>query len=658
MYMLNKRKLFLSSSTVFITCNLLLSSIVPIFATEVTESESIQSSQDAELPEVVNESEELEAVSEDITNSESTETQDESLEVSEETDTVESVEEIEPVEVAETDESEPVVKAEELPEVVEGMNGFINDPDMTEETVGFEGEFGTLEEHNREDTYDLAMQLMYMDLEEKDIEPKLVASTSYTTSKSSSGITYVDDFINTIVPYAIEDSIRSGILPSITIAQGALESAWGLSGLTKQANNLFGIKDSNDWTGAIYNVVTAEYADPQKDSTGKVIKEGYWYEIVASFRKYSSWLGSIRDHGDFFTSTEWRKNNYRFVVGEKNYKKAAQALQDAGYATDPTYARKLISIIENYDLSKYDQVPVLSADYHVQKYGWLTKVGTELSLGHAEDDLRIEDFNFTFPNNANIGINYSAHIQKRGWINNITTGNNAGNIGKSMRMEAVKLNLTGEASKSFDIYYRVYSDTVGWSGWAKNGSPAGTEGYAKKIRSLEIKIAWKDEPPVSVGNNSFKIYSKPNVNYTSHVQSVGWMDWVDNGKRSGTMGRSLRLEGLKVNLSSQPYSGSITYQTHVQTYGWLPNVSDGSLTGTVGEKKRLEAVKINLTGTMAEEFDVYYRTHIQTYGWTGWAKNGQPSGSEGLARRLEAMEVKLVEKGGKAPGTTNRSFYK
>ena len=88
-------------------------------------------------------------------------------------------------------------------------------------------------------------------------------------------------------------------------------------------------------------------------------------------------------------------------------------------------------------------------------------------------------------------------------------------------------------------------------------------------------------------------------------------------------------------------SGNIEYQSHVQTYGWEKSwKKNGQLSGTSGKAKRLEAVKIRLTGEMKNKYDVYYRVHAQSYGWLGWAKNV------------------LVEKGGAAPGSTEKTFIK
>ena len=141
------------------------------------------------------------------------------------------------------------------------------------------------------------------------------------------------------------DGAKEGVLPSITAAQAILESGWGSSELAKAPNNnLFGIKDSEDWNGEIVTVPTQEYLNSD------------YITVNAAFRKYASWNDSVVDHAKFFTSTEWRKNNYRKVVNETDYRIAAQELKNAGYATDPSYAGKLISLIEAYKLYEWDAV--------------------------------------------------------------------------------------------------------------------------------------------------------------------------------------------------------------------------------------------------------------------------------------------------------------
>ncbi|MEI7027920.1 glycoside hydrolase family 73 protein [Paenibacillus sp. y28] len=148
-------------------------------------------------------------------------------------------------------------------------------------------------------------------------------------------MTTAQSFINSIAPYAITEQIRTGVLASITISQAALESGWGASA---PGNNLFGIK------GTGQEQTTQEYIN------------GSFVTVTAGFRVYDSWIGSIIDHSDFLVNNpRYEKAGFFARCAELDYAGAAQALQDAGYATDPSYANKLIAIVENYKLDEYDQ---------------------------------------------------------------------------------------------------------------------------------------------------------------------------------------------------------------------------------------------------------------------------------------------------------------
>ena len=149
----------------------------------------------------------------------------------------------------------------------------------------------------------------------------------------------------------------------------------------------------------------------------------------------------------------------------------------------------------------------------------------------------------------------------------------------------------------------------------------------------------------------------PKVSYCTHVQSFGWQEYVKNGSMSGTEGKAKRLEGIRIKLSDLPYDGGIKYRTHVQTYGWQEWKKNDAMAGTEGEAKRLEAIQIRLTGEIAKHYDVYYQTHIQSFGWSGWASNGEMCGSAGYAKRLEGICIRLVEKGKPGPGSTADIFY-
>lgn len=155
-------------------------------------------------------------------------------------------------------------------------------------------------------------------------------------------MTQQSEFFNKIKDGALKGWDTHKILPSVSLAQAALESNWGKSDLAVKGKNLFGIKADKSWKKETITINTSEYV------SGKKIM------VDAVFRKYDSWADSVADHGEFFTSTDWRKNNYKTVIGEADYKKAAHALKSCGYATDPSYANKLINLIEDYNLSEWD----------------------------------------------------------------------------------------------------------------------------------------------------------------------------------------------------------------------------------------------------------------------------------------------------------------
>ncbi len=147
-----------------------------------------------------------------------------------------------------------------------------------------------------------------------------------------------------------------------------------------------------------------------------------------------------------------------------------------------------------------------------------------------------------------------------------------------------------------------------------------------------------------------------NCTYRTHVQNVGWQDWVSDGDLSGTTGQSLRLEGIEIEINDPSAAVGIEYRTHVQNVGWQNWVADGTMSGTSGLSLRLEGIGIRLTGAEAENYDVYYQVHAQNVGWLDWAKNGESAGTSGLSYRLEGIRIVVVDKGAAAPGSTARPF--
>ncbi|MGO3731672.1 MAG: glycoside hydrolase family 73 protein [Vagococcus sp.] len=152
-----------------------------------------------------------------------------------------------------------------------------------------------------------------------------------------------NEFIDRLVPVAKELHTEYGILPSIIIGQAILESDWGQSELSAKYNNLFGIKSFSPNDESV-KLQTKEY------------KDGKWVDVNANFKVYASWEDCMRDHTFLFINgVDWDPYLYQGVLLADNYQTAANALQMAGYATDPNYAEKITDVIEKNKLYQYDK---------------------------------------------------------------------------------------------------------------------------------------------------------------------------------------------------------------------------------------------------------------------------------------------------------------
>ena len=166
-------------------------------------------------------------------------------------------------------------------------------------------------------------------------------AVSFTSPDRSSTpqVIYVEKY----AALAIDEMYRSGVPASITLAQGLLESRYGLSELATKGNNHFGIKCHNNWQGGkVYH---------DDDAKGEC------------FRKYDSPEESFRDHSDFLRYRDRYK--FLFDLEVNDYKGWAHGLKKAGYATDPAYPAKLIKLIEDYKLYKFDVAPSDYGNYEV-----------------------------------------------------------------------------------------------------------------------------------------------------------------------------------------------------------------------------------------------------------------------------------------------------
>ena len=158
-------------------------------------------------------------------------------------------------------------------------------------------------------------------------------------------------FIETIGPIAQREaaSRTKWVLPSICIAQAALETGWGTSSLMTKANAFFGIKWTRGCGFKAYNSKTKE------------VYAGNETTITAAFRAYDSLEESVKDYYNIITNVSY----YKDMVNNPDYKSSIWGIDNNGddnatdgifmYATDPDYQNKIITILEKYRLKEWDK---------------------------------------------------------------------------------------------------------------------------------------------------------------------------------------------------------------------------------------------------------------------------------------------------------------
>lgn len=320
------------------------------------------------------------------------------------------------------------------------------------------------------------------------------------------------------------------------------------------------------------------------------------------------------------------------------------------------------NLIKTATITVIALAPNINYQAQVQSIGWQSPVSNGALAGTTGRSLRAEALKATLSTThtgLQGGISYQAYVQNSGWQNEVSNGQQAGTTGKSLRMEAIKIHLTGNIAEQYNVYYRVHVQNIGWMAWAKNGAISGSTGMSLRIEAIEIVLVKNTAPaPFDSKAVSFPYLYQPSVKYQAHIQNIGWQNSVTNGTVSGTVGKALRMEGIRVSLSNVPQglSGGIQYKAHVQSIGWQSMVSNGATAGTTGKALRIEAISISLTGDISKYFDVYYQTQVQSFGWLDWAHNGGNAGTSAISARMESIKIQLVRKGSAAPGKTTKAY--
>jgi len=180
--------------------------------------------------------------------------------------------------------------------------------------------------------FDLETVTRYQNQTLKQMVSKALPKAPETSDTALSGDS--KDFLAQLSLPARLASEQSGIPHHLILAQAALESGWGQRQIKRENGepsfNLFGVKASSSWKGAVTEITTTEF------------ENGEAKKVKAKFRVYNSYLEALSDYVGLLT----RNPRYAAVTTASSAEQGAQALQNAGYATDPAYARKLTSMIQ------------------------------------------------------------------------------------------------------------------------------------------------------------------------------------------------------------------------------------------------------------------------------------------------------------------------
>ncbi len=157
---------------------------------------------------------------------------------------------------------------------------------------------------------------------------------------SAFSVSTQQNFVSQMLPHALRASGTTGIPPQLMLGQAALESGWGKREILMKdgsnSYNLFGIKANTGWHGKVAEVMTTEY------------KHGVATKQVEKFRAYASYTEAFNDYAGMLSANP----RYTSVLQQADSPAGmAQALQKSGYATDPKYAEKLVSVMRQMNIA-------------------------------------------------------------------------------------------------------------------------------------------------------------------------------------------------------------------------------------------------------------------------------------------------------------------
>ncbi|MBC1921011.1 GW domain-containing glycosaminoglycan-binding protein [Listeria grayi] len=432
-----------------------------------------------------------------------------------------------------------------------------------------------------------------------------------------------EKFFASISGYAQKLSQKYNVYASVMMAQSALESAWGESGLSKKANNFFGVKGK--YKGQSVIVETREFSN------------GKWITIKAEFRKYPSFYESMEDNASKLRNgVSWDHNYYKgtWYENTKSYKDSTKWLTGR-YATDPDYNKKLDSIIEKYGLTKYDKYDTILYNKAVNYKRTILNSKTYYfysDIYHTNPKVKKLENAGNYANKEVqvvreaktdratwLQVKYGTRIL--GWVNK-----NAGTIYDPITSQK-NVQVNAQSKKGYPIYNKIYGTASGVKQvaksdtYVKNELQVSKEAVTKRGTWAEVKksgkvLGWVDKKALTYFDavTSNKAVSslgmiKPGVNVSIYNQIYG----TTANTASVAESKKYTNRDLKIIREATTKRGNwAQIQEGSKTLGWI---SKGSLTylDKITSKKTL---KVNAKVKAQKNDSVY----TQVYNTTSQAK--------------------------------------
>lgn len=318
--------------------------------------------------------------------------------------------------------------------------------------------------------------------------------------------------------------------------------------------------------------------------------------------------------------------DYTINYAWNNVMRRLYALPEFANKVNEIYNNEVKDAIDNIDIDEITSSIEKSSEINTLVWHDKVKYNSRLNSMKSFFNARKDYYTNRYSNKQ---IEYSTHVESIGWTKS-ERSNISGTEGKSLRVEAFKVIAGRGYDESLSISYRSHVQDIGWQNWVRDGQLSGTTGQSKRVEAVQMKL-----------NNS----SQYSIRYRVHVQDIGWTDWYYDGDTAGTEGRSLRIEAIQIQIVKKEglnQDSLINYKGHVENIGNVAYVPNGAILGTTGRSLRLEGVSIVINKELLPNVGFSIDEHIENIGWVRGLTDADYIGTKGQGLRLEAFSIKLT----------------